>query len=143
MLPYCSQTVVIDARAHMLGRLASIVAKQILSGYKVVSAPSPQLGKISTWKWRAVADECISGQHAGQASMEARLSAGGQAQLLAHHAAWGAAIAQQCNGLCQPYRHGSRPGRRAASATASLAPLAASMHRPSPAEPHAPPRAPY
>lgn len=32
-----SQTVVIDARAHMLGRLASIVAKQILSGYHVVS----------------------------------------------------------------------------------------------------------
>ncbi|KAL6745975.1 ribosomal protein L13a component of cytosolic 80S ribosome and 60S large subunit [Haematococcus lacustris] len=30
------KTVVIDARAHMLGRLASIVAKQILSGYHVV-----------------------------------------------------------------------------------------------------------
>lgn len=31
------QTVVIDGRAHMLGRLASIVAKQILNGHKVVS----------------------------------------------------------------------------------------------------------
>jgi hypothetical protein len=29
--------VVIDARAHMLGRLASIVAKQILAGHHVVS----------------------------------------------------------------------------------------------------------
>jgi hypothetical protein len=28
--------VVVDARAHMLGRLASIVAKQILSGHHVV-----------------------------------------------------------------------------------------------------------
>ncbi len=30
------QTVVIDARAHMLGRLASIVAKQLLNGQHVV-----------------------------------------------------------------------------------------------------------
>jgi hypothetical protein len=34
------QTVVIDARAHMLGRLASIVAKQILNGHHVVSSLS-------------------------------------------------------------------------------------------------------
>lgn len=34
---YTLQTVVVDARAHMLGRLASIVAKQILSGHHVVS----------------------------------------------------------------------------------------------------------
>lgn len=33
----CLQTVVIDARAHMLGRLASIVAKQLLNGQHVVS----------------------------------------------------------------------------------------------------------
>jgi large subunit ribosomal protein L13Ae len=33
------QTIVIDARAHMLGRLASVVAKQILSGYQIVSVP--------------------------------------------------------------------------------------------------------
>ena len=31
------QTVVVDARAHMLGRLASIVAKQLLNGQHVVS----------------------------------------------------------------------------------------------------------
>lgn len=30
------QTVVIDARGHMLGRLASILAKQILNGQQVV-----------------------------------------------------------------------------------------------------------
>jgi large subunit ribosomal protein L13Ae len=30
------KTVVVDARAHMLGRLASIVAKQILSGHHIV-----------------------------------------------------------------------------------------------------------
>jgi len=30
------KTIVIDARAHMLGRLASVVAKQILSGYQIV-----------------------------------------------------------------------------------------------------------
>jgi hypothetical protein len=33
----CLQTIVIDARAHMLGRLASVVAKQILSGHQIVS----------------------------------------------------------------------------------------------------------
>ena len=31
-----SQTVVVDARGHMLGRLASIVAKQLLNGQHVV-----------------------------------------------------------------------------------------------------------
>lgn len=31
-----SKTVVIDARGHLLGRLASVVAKQILSGHHVV-----------------------------------------------------------------------------------------------------------
>ena len=30
------QTVVVDARGHMLGRLASIVAKQLLNGQHVV-----------------------------------------------------------------------------------------------------------
>jgi len=39
--------VVIDARAHMLGRLASIVAKQILLGYHVVSALC--VGRTSVW----------------------------------------------------------------------------------------------
>jgi hypothetical protein len=33
-----SQTVVIDARTHMLGRLASVVAKQLLNGQHIVSA---------------------------------------------------------------------------------------------------------
>ena len=32
-----SQTVVIDARTHMLGRLASVVAKQLLNGQHIVS----------------------------------------------------------------------------------------------------------
>ena len=30
------KVVVVDARAHMLGRLASVVAKELLSGQKVV-----------------------------------------------------------------------------------------------------------
>ena len=30
------KVVVVDARAHLLGRLASVVAKQMLSGQKVV-----------------------------------------------------------------------------------------------------------
>ncbi len=34
------QPVVIDCRGHMLGRLASIVAKQLLSGQYVVSPAS-------------------------------------------------------------------------------------------------------
>ncbi len=38
---YCiAQTVVIDARGHMLGRLASIVAKQALNGQHIVSPSS-------------------------------------------------------------------------------------------------------
>ena len=32
----CSKRVVVDARHHMLGRLASIVAKELLNGQKVV-----------------------------------------------------------------------------------------------------------
>lgn len=31
-----SQVVVIDCRAHMLGRLASVIAKELLAGQKVV-----------------------------------------------------------------------------------------------------------
>jgi hypothetical protein len=34
--PFRPSTQVIDARAHMLGRLASIVAKQILAGHQIV-----------------------------------------------------------------------------------------------------------
>lgn len=38
------QTVVVDARGHMLGRLASVLAKQLLNGQQVVSAqPADQL----------------------------------------------------------------------------------------------------
>lgn len=62
------QAVVIDARAHMLGRLASIVAKQILSGHHVVSgivrticffllitnaANLPSLGSATCWRMGA------------------------------------------------------------------------------------------
>ena len=36
----CVQTVVIDARGHMLGRLASILAKQMLNGQQVVCVNS-------------------------------------------------------------------------------------------------------
>lgn len=36
------QTIVVDARAHMLGRLASILAKQLLGGQQVVS-PAPKM----------------------------------------------------------------------------------------------------
>ena len=34
---YAMQTVVVDARTHMLGRLSSVVAKQLLSGQQIVS----------------------------------------------------------------------------------------------------------
>jgi len=33
---FCSQVVVIDGKGHLLGRLASIVAKQALTGQRVV-----------------------------------------------------------------------------------------------------------
>lgn len=36
-----TQVVVIDCRAHMLGRLASVIAKELLAGQKVV--------RIDTW----------------------------------------------------------------------------------------------
>lgn len=47
------QTVVIDARAHMLGRLASIVAKQILSGHHVVRSDLVQQRAASSY-WNAM-----------------------------------------------------------------------------------------
>ena len=37
LMAYCVQTVVIDAHGHMLGRLASIAAKQLLTGQQLVS----------------------------------------------------------------------------------------------------------
>lgn len=37
----CPQTVIIDGRAHMMGRLASIVAKQVLAGHHLVSGAAP------------------------------------------------------------------------------------------------------
>ena len=37
----CAKVVVVDARHHMLGRLASILAKELLNGQKVVRALSP------------------------------------------------------------------------------------------------------
>ena len=47
------QTVIIDGRAHMLGRLASIVAKQLLAGHHLVSARSQQ--PRSQWAARSQA----------------------------------------------------------------------------------------
>ena len=41
------QTIVVDARAHMLGRLASILAKQLLGGQQVVSPTSGTLSSSS------------------------------------------------------------------------------------------------
>jgi large subunit ribosomal protein L13Ae len=38
-----SQVVVIDGKGHMLGRLASIVAKQLLSGKKIVVVRAEQI----------------------------------------------------------------------------------------------------
>jgi hypothetical protein len=46
----CTQTIVIDARAHMLGRLASVVAKQLLNGYQIVSGlPGARGGCVRAW----------------------------------------------------------------------------------------------
>ena len=39
------QTIVVDARAHMLGRLASILAKQLLGGQQVVRPTSGMLSR--------------------------------------------------------------------------------------------------
>lgn len=36
----CAKVVVVDARHHMLGRLASILAKELLNGQRVVSISS-------------------------------------------------------------------------------------------------------
>jgi large subunit ribosomal protein L13Ae len=36
----CAKVVVVDARHHMLGRLASILAKELLNGQRVVSIAS-------------------------------------------------------------------------------------------------------
>ena len=41
------QTIVVDARAHMLGRLASILAKQLLAGQQVVSLTPETLSSSS------------------------------------------------------------------------------------------------
>lgn len=36
----CAKVVVVDARHHMLGRLASILAKELLNGQRVVGSSS-------------------------------------------------------------------------------------------------------
>jgi len=38
-----AQTIVIDASNHMLGRLSSIVAKQLLNGQQIVRRLRPQI----------------------------------------------------------------------------------------------------
>ena len=43
------QTIVVDARAHMLGRLASILAKQLLGGQQVVSSTTETPSSSSPW----------------------------------------------------------------------------------------------
>ena len=39
----CAKRVVVDARHHMLGRLASIIAKELLNGQKVVVVRSEEI----------------------------------------------------------------------------------------------------
>lgn len=49
------QVVVIDCRAHLLGRLASVIAKEILSGQKVVctcSHLSMRLQDCRSWRFQ-------------------------------------------------------------------------------------------
>lgn len=53
------QTVVVDCRGHMLGRLASVIAKQILSGQHVVSACAMR-------NWRASRDGLLCSAAARQ-----------------------------------------------------------------------------
>lgn len=49
--PLDLQEVVIDARAHMLGRLASVVAKQALAGHHVVRALPASSAAFAARQW--------------------------------------------------------------------------------------------
>ena len=76
------QTIVIDARAHMLGRLASVVAKQILSGYQIVSGPrglcrraAGVLGLQHNWIWRVPSLQALQAAGDGTRAAAAAVSA--------------------------------------------------------------------
>ena len=56
------QTVVIDARGHMLGRLASIVAKQVLAGHQIVSDRALDRRFIQWWRQEAVSAGAARGE---------------------------------------------------------------------------------
>jgi len=49
-----SDRVVIDGKGHLLGRLASIVAKQLLAGKKIVVVRTEQIVISGSSKWTAL-----------------------------------------------------------------------------------------
>jgi ribosomal protein uL13 len=51
-------TVVIDGKGHLLGRLASIVAKQLLNGKKIVVVRSEQIVISGSRKYFTLASAC-------------------------------------------------------------------------------------
>ena len=73
-----SQTVVIDARGHMLGRLASVLAKQLLNGQQVVRPRLDQLPAHDTASATARCDTQHSFQDADCIETVGRQTASGQ-----------------------------------------------------------------
>lgn len=49
-----SDRVVIDGKGHLLGRLASIVAKQLLAGKKIVVVRTEQIVISGSSKWTRI-----------------------------------------------------------------------------------------
>jgi len=72
-----AQTVVVDASNHMLGRLASVVAKQLLNGQQIVRArrSSPVPAQPTPRSHRACDGKCLSPRRA-QSAAQLRRAAG-------------------------------------------------------------------
>jgi len=70
--------VVIDCRAHMLGRLASVLAKELLAGQHIVSASSPLRPLPAAHSFCVGAGGIVAGHNASSAVAAALLGQGGR-----------------------------------------------------------------
>jgi len=67
MTTFSSTPIVIDGKGHLLGRLASIVSKQILSGQKIVVVRCEEINISGSFfrnkvrvEWREITDNSLS-----------------------------------------------------------------------------------
>ena len=78
MATFSSTPIVIDGKGHLLGRLASIVAKQILNGQKIVVVRCEEINisgsffrnkVLIRWTWLDRKSTRLNSSHSGESRM--------------------------------------------------------------------------